>query len=190
MNINLNKKQHLDAIEILNESASLVESFGKYKFENGKNLIELLTIDDISFWDLFTSELAQTHLPLVLASDKNTSRKIDNFSFYYSILKAFVKYKIKKFQFPKKSFSNIKGDTILCLGFTNQSYRDIMTSIVGNLAHNSSYNVIVISDSKLPSITATITQNSSFIINWQFLDDNNEKIIIEIKKYFPIFGIE
>lgn len=182
MNINLNKKQHLDAIEILNESASLVESFGKYKFENGKNLIELLTIDDISFWDLFTSELAQTHLPLVLASDKNTSRKIDNFSFYYSILKAFVKYKIKKFQFPKKSFSNIKGDTILCLGFTNQSYRDIMTSIVGNLAHNSSYNVIVISDSKLPSITATITQNSSFIINWQFLDDNNEKIIIEIKK--------
>ncbi len=177
----MNSKKQLDAIEVLNDSASLVENLGKCKLENGKTLVELLTIDGISFWDIFTSELAQTHFPLVLASDINTKKKYINLRLIYSRIKIYIKNEISKYSFREKLKPNINKDIILCLGFTNQSYRDIMTAIVSKLSFNTSYSVIVISDRNLPTIINTIPNNCTSIINWQFYNQTNLKLTNEIK---------
>ena len=75
----MSSDKKLDVIEALNYSANLVQKFGEYKFENGKSLVELLTINGISFWDLITSELAQTHFPIVLSTKRRNHKKFNNF---------------------------------------------------------------------------------------------------------------
>jgi len=184
----MSSDKQLDVVQALNYSANLVQKFGKYKFENGKTLIQLLTINGISFWDLITSELAQTHFPIVLSTNKKTNKKIDNLIFLYSVCKLFLKKIIQKTKCNKKYINFPANDSIICLGFSNQSYRDIMIPIVQELANSTPFDILVISDQKLPSIIDTLPANCIFNINRDYLDKsvNNDikKINTELKKIF------
>ena len=178
----MNNRNHLDATEILNISAILVEQFGEFKFENDKTLKELFNIEDISFWDLFTSELAQTHLPIVLSSSKKSNKLYNLLQFTYSRLKSNFKNRLLKFKTQKNKNIGYDDNVILCLGFTNQSYKDILVPIVNNLSDNSSYSILIISDKSLPSIIESIPNNCSFKTIWEYLDYNQYLKIQVVQK--------
>ncbi len=139
-------KSVLNVIDTLNYSASLVERFGTSRLPNGKTFAETLTVEGIPFWEVFCAEFAHSHIPTVLASDASSKGLWHRIRPYLSRLK----HKSHDIYFHRRNTHGCSawpaGPTLLCLGFTNQMYRDILQPVVARLATCEQCHVVVLSD--------------------------------------------
>jgi hypothetical protein len=160
-------KPALNVIDTLNYSASLVERLGKSKLPNGKTLASTLTVDGIPFWDVFSAEFAHSHIPIVLASDASSKSIMHRIRPYLSLLK----HMSHDFVFHRHNTLGCStwptGQTVLCLGFTNQMYRDILQPVVARLAMRKDCHVVVLSDQHGLDVKLSSDENCKYQTVWQ-----------------------
>ena len=49
-------------VQELSEYADLVKNFGKAKISTNQNLVDKLTFNEVSYWDVFSAEMCWRHL--------------------------------------------------------------------------------------------------------------------------------
>ena len=177
----------LEPVKTLNFSADLVGLLGDVKLENGLTLEEALTIDGFSFWDVISPELAHSYIPRILASTKPPSL-LDIIK--SSILS--VSFIFRKINFTKNK-TIIKPEpceiNVLCLGFVNQMYRDIVNPIVTRLDDHEYINTLILSDKKWDKLEPPFSKRCSFQSIWSYWDKDLfnkaaeiETAILHVKK--------
>lgn len=132
--------------EELNYYASLIEDLGRSTLPNGKTLSEMLTIDGIPFWDVFSSELAWRHLTTAVAA----TTVFANAKLLVKPYALRLKVRLKRFiDVPRISNKYSKcpsAPNVLCLGFTKRMYRDVLEPVVTQLTAERSYKIVVLND--------------------------------------------
>jgi hypothetical protein len=175
-------KPTLNVIDTLNYSASLVERFGKSRLPNGKTLATTLTVDGIPFWDVFSAEFAHSHIPTVLASDASSKSIVHRIRPYLSRWK----HVSHDFVFHRHNTHGCAtwptGQTILCLGFTNQMYRDILQPVVARLAVRSDCHVVVLSDQHWLDEKRSSAENCQYHTVWQHWNEQVGKQVDRLRK--------
>lgn len=170
----------LEPVKTLNFSADLVGLLGDVKLENGSILKQALTIDGFSFWDVISPELAHSYIPKILASTKPPSLLDIIKSSILSVSFIFRKINLTK---NKTVFEPVPREiNVLCLGFVNQMYRDIINPIVTRLDHHEYINTLILSDKKWDKLESTFSKRCSFQSIWSYWDKDlfNKATEIEI----------
>lgn len=165
-----------------NYYASLIESIGRATLSNGKTLSEVLTINDIPLWDIFSSELAWRHLTTaVAATTPSANAKL--------LIKPFIlrlKEKLKSFrrdrQFERESANWPSSPVILCLGFTSRMYRDVLAPVVERLTADGVYKVVVLGDNPYPASDQSSNENIVCQQVWQHRDPEVKAVLHELRK--------
>jgi hypothetical protein len=135
-----------DIIKTLEYSTHLVKAWGLSRLSNGKTLSEMLTLSGIPFWDAFAVELARVYVPEALSVD-NTSSNISRMIKPYLIR---AKYGLRDFVLNRYSTYGCSSwptdQTILCLGFTDYIYRDVLQPVATRLAEHPACTVVSLSN--------------------------------------------
>ncbi|MFA6357084.1 MAG: CDP-glycerol glycerophosphotransferase family protein [Candidatus Omnitrophota bacterium] len=181
-------KPKLNATDALNYSASLVENFGRTELSNGKTLAEILTVEGISFWDVFSAEFAHSHIPTLLASEALPETIIQRIRPDLIRLKYTVKDLICNRRNTYGCSTWPTGQTFLCLGFTNQMYRDVLHPVVARLVLREDCYVVVLSDQYLPGMKPFFSENCKYQTLWQHWNEQVRKQVSELQK--SIYHIE
>lgn len=175
-------KPALNAIDTLNYSASLVEKFGKSKLPNGKTVAETLTVEGIPFWDVFSAEFAHSHIPLVLASDASSESIMHRIRPYLIRLKHMARDFVRHRHNTHGCSTWPTGQTFLCLGFTHQSYRDIIKPVVAQLAMRKDCHVVILSDQHWPDVQLSSSENCKYQTLWQHWNEQVGKQVSKLRK--------
>lgn len=144
-----NKKKHVFFSEDQNRYASLIKKIAYLEFYVGqrrKLLKNILTIEGIPFWDIFSAELSWRHLTTAVNA-KSIIQKIKLLikPFYLDMRRKFFLLKFKNECFiPDINLGDKK--TILCLGLTQRMYRDILDPVLKQILSLKNVNIIVIGD--------------------------------------------
>src|SRR3990172_8254785 len=178
-------KPTLNVIDTLNYSASLVEKFGKYKLPNGVTLAKTLTVEGIPFWDVFSAEFAHSHIPRVLASDALSENIMHRIRPYLSRLKHMARDFVRHRHNTLGCSTWPTGQTVLCLGFTHQMYRDVLQPLVARLAMRKDCHVVVLSDQPWRGVKLSSTENCKYQTVWQHW---NEQVGEEVSKLQKSIG--
>ena len=113
-------------IETLQYTARLVKRWGESHLPDGRTLSQALTLDGIPFWEAFAVELARVYVPAALSADTGPSN-IGQVIRPYLIR---AKHGLRDFIRNRHSTHGCSlwpnGQTILCLGFIDYIYRDIV----------------------------------------------------------------
>jgi hypothetical protein len=161
----------LDIVKTLNYSADLVEIFGNVKLKSGLTLKNSLVIDGISFWDIFTPELAHSHISKIFAS-KSSPDLIQKIKPEILHLRDFFSNR-KLLKYKSKVFVSdmIYDKKILYLGFTNQMYRDVIQPIAQRIDMDTHDHGLILTD-KNPTLTDYIfSDRCSFGSIWNYYDN-------------------
>jgi len=133
--------------KVQNQYSNVIQVIGSSVLPNGKTLSENLTIEEIPFWNVFAAELSWRHLTTAVASVS----LFDNFLLF---IKPYV-FRLRSF-FKKFSYAQDADNSppnwpvapfVLCLGFTNRMYKEILEPVINCLVSESNYHVVVLIDS-------------------------------------------
>ncbi|MFA4934065.1 MAG: CDP-glycerol glycerophosphotransferase family protein [Candidatus Omnitrophota bacterium] len=160
-------KSMLNVIDTLNYSASLVEEFGKFNLSNGKTLSTTLTVEGIQFWDVFSAEFAHSHIPTVLASDISSKDMMQRIRPGLIRFKHGLRNLIRHRHNTHGCSSWPIGKTLLCLGFTNQMYRDVLRPVVSRLVMHKDCNIVVLGDQNRFDKKLSSFENCRYQTLWQ-----------------------
>jgi hypothetical protein len=134
--------------ELLTYTSDLVYRLGAYKINNSKSLKSELSLNGISFWDIFSVELAHSFLPTIIEKNKKSN-------IFFSYLKSSLRfYKNKMADFLFRKFNNQElaalpnKRTLLFLGFSPRMYRDTLKPIVDLLSSKGDFNIVILYDRK------------------------------------------
>jgi hypothetical protein len=161
-----------DLVYRLNHSADLVKKFGDYRFTNGLTIGEILTIDEVSYWDLITAELAHFHLPQVFLSKKGYVSFFDTIKpillrFKYSLSRA------RKKKIAKNDLKNLNNSSYIAfLGFSNRMYIDILYPLIVDL--DESVTAVVLTDGPLLSRSEFSVESCEYQSLWNFSTKNTD----------------
>jgi hypothetical protein len=175
-------KPVLNVIDTLNYSASLVEKFGKYKLPNGETLAATLTVEGIPFWDVFSAEFAHSHIPRVLASDASSESIMNRIRPCLSRLKYMARDFVRHRHNTHGCSTWPTGQTVLCLGFTNQMYRDVLQPVVARLAMRKDYHVVVLSDQHWLDVKLSSAEDCKYQTVWQHWNEQVGKQVSKLQK--------
>ena len=181
-------KPTLNVVDTLNYSASLVERFGKSKLPNGKTLEEILTVEGIPFWDVFSAEFAHSHIPIVLASDASSESIVQRIKPGLIRFKHGVRNFIRHRHNTHGCLAWPSGQTFLCLGFTNQMYRDVLLPVVTRLAMHKDCNIVVLSDQYWSDKKLSSFENCKYQTLWQHWNKQIGRQVSKLQK--SIYQIE
>ncbi len=180
---NLNKdKPALNATDTLNYSASLVEKFGKSKLPNGETLAAALTVEGIPFWDVFSAEFAHSHLPRVLESDASSESIMHQIRPYLSRLKHVTRNFVRNRRNAHGCSSWPPGQTVLCLGFGNYIYKDVLQPVVDRLAMRNDCHVVVLSDQHWLDVKSSSAEDCKYQTVWQHWNEQVGKQVSKLQK--------
>ena len=175
-------KPALNVIDTLNYSASLVETFGKFKLPNGETLAATLTVEGIPFWDVFSPEIAHSHIPRLLASDASSE------SIMHRIIPDLIRLKhiTRDFVCHRHNTHGCStwptGQTFLFLGFTHQMYRDVLQPVVDRLATRKDCHVVVLSQQHWPDVKLSSDENCKYQTLWQHWNEQVGKQVSKLQK--------
>jgi len=171
-----------DFVKELSEYADLVKNFGKAKISTNQNLVDKLTFNEVSYWDVFSAEMCWRHL-----TTANSAKSI------YSFLKLFIKPKFIiirewlirkriKNSFKKNRHTHLPKDAIIFLAFMPRMYLDILHPVILSLKKDKETKIVVLTDqsgsfAKFPKIPGVIYRDI-----WSFWDNNLENKSKSFKK--------
>ncbi len=162
-----------DIIEKLENTTRLVKMWGESRLADGRTLSEALTLDGIPFWDAFAVELARIYIPEALFGDA-TSTNIRQMIRPYLFR---AKYGLRDFVRNRHSMHGCSlwpnDQTILCLGFSDYIYRDVIQPIVTRLAKCTNHHVVSLSDKSWHKANQWPHQN---VLHQTVWEHRNQKI--------------
>jgi len=152
-----------DILETLQCATGLIKTWGQSRLPRGSTLAEALTLNGIPFWDAFAVELARIYMPAALTSSSDISQIIRPYlSRAKHTLRAFV---------HKRSTHGCStwpvGQTILCLGFSDYMYRDVLQPVANLLAEHPDSRVVSLSDKSWHKANQSSCQNVLHQTVWQ-----------------------
>lgn len=131
--------------ETQNDYASLIKSLGATTLPWGKTLSEALTVDDLPFWEIFATELAYRHLTTAVASVGPVARAKQGLRPYLLRLKHWIKAARRR-RTADGCPSWPAGKTVLCLGFTERMYRDVLEPVVERVITRNAFSAVVLAE--------------------------------------------
>jgi CDP-Glycerol:Poly(glycerophosphate) glycerophosphotransferase len=151
-----------DIIKTLEYTSHLVKTWGLSRLSNGITLSEVLSLNDIPFWDAFAVDLARIYMPAALFADK-TSSKISRRIKPYLIR---AKYGLLDFIRNRYNTQGCSlwppGKTILCLDFSEYISRDVLQPLVTHLTEQKGINVVFVRDKSWANVSACSHQNGLY----------------------------
>lgn len=127
------------------EYASLIKDLGATTLPTGETLSQALTVEGLPFWEIFASELAYRHLTTAVATVGTLARVRQRLQPYLLRLKHWIKAVIKH-RTAVGCSSWPSGSNLLCLGFTERMYRDVLEPVVERVVNNNNFNAIVLAE--------------------------------------------
>jgi hypothetical protein len=194
--INLKKSNNIQSSDLVyrhNHSADLVKKISNYKLENNKTISQNLTINGISFFDIFTAELAHYHFPQVFLKKKLN----------YFFLKK-IKHDIKLFFFKKNNLIDTKTQRnkdfnlpqrgVFLLGFTNRMYVDILHPLALELNKNKNNSLVFLFE-KTREYLKDLKISNAVYYNLNYCNNNKIRkdsinLIIELNKAINDINID
>ena len=158
-------------IDILYQSEKIVKTIGSSVLPNGKTISQVLTINNVPYWDVFASELASRYIPAAFGEP-------ENLEFIGQLVKPNL-VKTRNFirdinQIRKNRNKNIEIinlNNILCLEFMPAQSRDVMRHVTRYLADHKGINTFSLGDKEWPSHGKKIRPNENRKIIWDFWSD-------------------
>ena len=152
-----------DILDTLQYTTGLVKTWGQSRLPNGSTLAEALTLNGIPFWNAFAVELARIYMPAALTSNSDISQIIRPYlSRAKHTLRAFV---------HRRSTHGCStwpvNQTILCLGFSDYIYRDVLQPVANLLAEHPDCRVVSLSDKSWHKVNQRLCQNGLYQTVWQ-----------------------
>jgi len=182
-----------DSFYRYNHSAELVEKISNYKLKNKKSISQILTINGISFLDIFTSELAHYHFPQAFLKKKLNYFLLKKIKFEFVNIFFRIKYFIKSIVFDDNN-SILPTKAIFLLSFTNRMYVDILHPLAIELNKKKNNQLVFLFDDTIQSIKDL---NISEAIYYNILNSFNKEIhkessflLNELKKCIDEINIE
>lgn len=125
--------------------AFLVKRLGATTLPWGKTLSEVLTVDDLPFWEIFATELAYRHLTTAVASVGPLARTKQGLRPYLLRLKHWTR--AARWRRTSDGCSSWPaGKTVLCLGFTERMYRDVLEPVVERVVTRNAFSAVVLAE--------------------------------------------
>ena len=156
-----------DIIKTLQYTTRLVKTWGQSRLPNGSTLSETLSLNGIPFWDAFAVELARVYVPAALSADAAPSDIIQMIRPY--LIRA--KYGLRDFVRNRHSAQGCSswptGQTILCLGFIDYIYRDILQPVATRLVEHPDIKVVSLSDKSWQNANKCAHQNGLYQTVWE-----------------------
>ena len=171
-----------DLIYRLNYSADLVQRLGEYKLDSGVTIRDILTIDEISFWDLFTAELAHFHIPQIFLSKKGFKSKLSLIKPDLIRLKYSVAQTIKNSIYSNGCDKLMNNQSVAFLGFTNRMYIDILYPLISDFEAVGSISPVVFMDAHLPARKEYNLNNCLYQSIWRYSDKKSKLQVRLIRK--------
>ena len=168
--------------ELLTYTSDLVYRLGAYKISNSTSLKSALFLNGISFWDIFSVELAHSFLPTIIEKNKKSNIL---FSYLKSSLR-FYKNQMADFIFRKfnnqelADLSNKK--TLLFLGFSPRMYRDTLKPIVDLLSSKGDFNIVIMYDRKRVDGTSNDTRTCKYESIWDHWNPIINRGILSLRR--------
>jgi hypothetical protein len=132
-------------------SAEIVEKISNYKLENKKSITQILTINGISFFDLFTSELACYHFPQAFLKKKSHYFLFHKIKFYLLNIFFSIKCIINSVLPKNKADYILPQKAIFLLSFTNRMYIDILHPLSIELNKNKNNSLVFLLEDNIQS---------------------------------------
>ncbi len=123
--------------------ACIIERLGETMLPWGQTLSEALTLEEVPFWEIFSTEMAYRHLATAEASIGYVTRITQLLRPYLLRLKHWLKAP------PRARAVNgcsnwPAGKTMLCLAFTERMYRDVLEPVVVRVTTQNSFAAVVL----------------------------------------------
>lgn len=135
--------------EIQNSYASLIKGLGASRLPWGQTLSEALTVDEFPFWEIFSAELAYRHLTTAVASVSPVERVNQGLRPYLLRLKHWIRA-MPRHRTVDGCSSWPAGKIVLCLGFTERMYRDVLEPVVERVITRNAFSAVVLGEVHQP----------------------------------------
>jgi hypothetical protein len=168
-----------DFVYRCNLSANLVERFLEYNVDNTKNIKQILTIDDISFLDIFTSELAHYHFPQAFLKKKSHHFLIYKIKSFFTNKLLFVKSLFNFLLSLKKENIFLPQKSVFLLSFTNRMYVDILHPLATKLNNTKKKSTIFLFNDNL-QLDEDLKLNDAIYYNITQLDIKKNNLEVSI----------
>jgi hypothetical protein len=165
-----------------NYYATLIESLGRSVLPDGRTLSEALTIEEIPFWNVFSSEMAWRHMTTAVAA----TTLLANAKLLVKPLVLRLKDRLKRISYDRHiehcSSNWTTNHTVLCLGFTSYMYRDVLEPVVERLTAEVGCKAVVLSDKPYPYKDHKLNNNILHQQLWQYWDRDMDQQLRVLKK--------
>src|SRR4030042_106996 len=167
-----------DILSTLQYTTGLVKTWGQSRLPKGGTLAEALTLNGIPFWEVFAVELARIYMPAALTSSSDISQIIRPYlSRAKHTLRAFVHRR------STHGCSTWPIDhTILCLGFSDYIYRDVLQPVANLLAERPDCRVVSLSDKSWYKANQNLCERGLHQTVWQHWDQQVDQQVSKIKQ--------
>jgi hypothetical protein len=157
-------------IDTLHHAADLVNKWGLEKLSDGRTLKEVLTIRNVSLWDVLSPELAIYHVPAALSLGDQSPSFAQRGRPYMGWLK-------------QKMINLLRADNVvdgcskwpdqpayLVLGFNDYMYRDVLQSVVERLEKRTDIKIVCLYDGQSRQKTAGAMHKDKRQSIWEHWD--------------------
>ena len=161
-------------VQELSEYAELIKNFGMANISKNKNLVDKLTFNEVSYWDVFSAEMCWRHL-ITASSAKSIFPFVKLFMKpKFLIIREWLKRKKIKSSFKKNDNTHLPKDAIIFLAFMPRMYFDILHPVILSLKKDKKNKIVVLTDqsgsfTNFPKIPGVIYRDI-----WSFWDKNLE----------------
>ncbi|MAR99891.1 MAG: hypothetical protein CMH24_00770 [Nitrosomonadales bacterium] len=169
-------------VQELSEYADLVKKFGRANISNNQNLVDKLTFNEVSYWDVFSAEMCWRHL-----TTASSAKSI--FSFFKLFIKPkfiiirewLIRKKIKN-SFKKKRNNHLPKNAIIFLAFMPRMYLDILHPVILSLKKDKKAKIVVLTDQSGSFISLPKIQGVIYRDIWSFWDKDLDSKSKSFKK--------
>jgi hypothetical protein len=130
----------------LSEYANLIEKIGKTRITQTQNLSEKLIINEVSYWDIFSAEMAWRHL--TTASSIKSPWQLIKYLMKLRLIifrEWFKRFVIKR-RFKGNFNKDIPPNSIIFLAFMPRMYIDVIYPLIMTIAKEEKINIVVLKD--------------------------------------------
>jgi hypothetical protein len=159
-----------NTIETIQYTTRLVKMWGQSRLSDGRTLSEALTLNGIPFWDALAVELARIYVPAALSADAAPSSITQMVRPYLSRAKYGLRDFVRNRHSTQGCSSWPTGQTVLCLGFIDYIYRDILQPVATRLVEHPDVNVVSLSDKSWHKANVCLQQNGWYQTVWEHWD--------------------
>jgi hypothetical protein len=133
--------------------ASVIESLRNTRMPDGRTLSEALTLGDISFFDVFSAEMAWRHM--------TTAKAAITLSAKLKLRAKPVVLRFRQFLADRRgkrcaSAKWPEGRFVICLAFTRRMYRDVLEPVIRKFVQDDGLGVVVISQEPVGDILSAL----------------------------------